>query len=318
MQLRPVVPEADYGRIAELVSAVETMPLTREHLLNELRSAPAGQVERVMVAVGDDGVIAGFSRVFRLPWWSEGRFSVPVVVDPALRGRGTGSLLYADATAWALGEGATRLETAVPDGDPPSLRFAEARGFAIDRHLFTSSLDVAGFDPAPYAGVAERVKASGIRLFTLAEADDTPENRRRMYEVHRDTALDIPGRERRFSEFAQYQVRHQSGDSFRPELLLFAADGDRWVGMAALAPMGDQVLINGMTGVVEGYRGRQIALALKLLAIETARRHGFARLLTNNDSKNEPMLAINRKLGYRPEPGLYLMAKLAPAGESHG
>jgi hypothetical protein len=24
---------------------------------------------------------------------------------------------------------------------------------------------------------------------------------------------------------------------------------------------------------------------------------------TNNDSKNEPMLAVNRKVGYKPEPG---------------
>jgi hypothetical protein len=26
---------------------------------------------------------------------------------------------------------------------------------------------------------------------------------------------------------------------------------------------------------------------------------------TDNDSKNAPMLAVNRKLGYKPEPGYY-------------
>ncbi|HWI61208.1 MAG TPA: GNAT family N-acetyltransferase, partial [Symbiobacteriaceae bacterium] len=132
--------------------------------------------------------------------------------------------------------------------------------------------------------------------------------RRKMYEVNRACTLDIPGRERTFSDFEQYQKRNFSSSSYRPELHLFAADGDRWIGLAALMPVGD-ALGNRMTGVVAEYRGRKIALALKLLAIETARRHGFPRLVTNNDAENAPMLAINRKLGYRPEPGIYLLVR---------
>jgi hypothetical protein len=30
---------------------------------------------------------------------------------------------------------------------------------------------------------------------------------------------------------------------------------------------------------------------------------------TNNDSRNAPMLAINRKMGYQPEPGWHLLLK---------
>jgi len=30
---------------------------------------------------------------------------------------------------------------------------------------------------------------------------------------------------------------------------------------------------------------------------------------THNDSQNGPMLAVNRMLGYRPEPGFYAMEK---------
>jgi hypothetical protein len=32
--------------------------------------------------------------------------------------------------------------------------------------------------------------------------------------------------------------------------------------------------------------------------------------MTNNDSMNEPMLAINRKLGYQSEPGIYALVKV--------
>jgi hypothetical protein len=46
-----------------------------------------------------------------------------------------------------------------------------------------------------------------------------------------------------------------------------------------------------------------------------ARRYGVRYLRTNNDAENAPMLAVNRKLGYRPEPGCYRMrAHLAPSG----
>jgi RimJ/RimL family protein N-acetyltransferase len=308
MRLRRAATYADYERIAALASTTEPEPLTADALIDERKSMPAGQILREMVAEDETGFVVGFSRVVRLPWWGPGRVSLWVVVDPALRGRGTGSLLCAEASAHATELGLTRWETEVMDDDAPALRFAQNRGYAIDRHLFGSSLVVSEFDDAPFAGVVDRVKASGIRFFTMADAGDTPDARRRMYEVNKATSLDIPGRDRTYSAFEQYSQRMFGTSRYRPELQLIAADGDQWVGLSALTPVG-QALENRMTGVIASHRGRQIALALKLLAIETAKAHGFPRLVTNNDSENGPMLAINRKLGYKPEPGVYLMKK---------
>ncbi len=62
---------------------------------------------------------------------------------------------------------------------------------------------------------------------------------------------------------------------------------------------------NDMTGVRREYRGRGIALALKLLAIRFARSVGAQEITTSNDSLNAPMLAVNRKLGYQPQNGQY-------------
>ncbi|MDF2630727.1 MAG: family N-acetyltransferase [Symbiobacteriaceae bacterium] len=308
MRIRPAESYTDYEQIAALASTTEPEPLTAEALIAERHSMPDGQVLREMVAEDEAGNVTGFSRVVRLPWWGPGRVSLWVVVDPDLRGRGTGSQLYAEASAHALELGLTRWETEVMDDDAPALRFAQSRGYTIDRHLFSSSLLVAEFDPAPFAGVLERVEASGIRFFTMADAGDTEEARRRMYAVNKATSLDIPGREQTFSTFEQYSQRKFAGSSYRSELQWIAADGDQWVGLAVLRPVG-QALENGMTGVVASHRGRQIALWLKLLAIDTARTHGFSRLVTNNDSENRPMLAVNRKLGYKPEPGVYLLKR---------
>jgi hypothetical protein len=44
---------------------------------------------------------------------------------------------------------------------------------------------------------------------------------------------------------------------------------------------------------------------LKLQTILLAKQKGIRYVRTDNDSKNAPMLAINRKLGYKPEPGYY-------------
>jgi GNAT superfamily N-acetyltransferase len=51
------------------------------------------------------------------------------------------------------------------------------------------------------------------------------------------------------------------------------------------------------------HRRRGIALALKLAAIDYARRVGAPIIRTDNDSTNTGMLAINSRLGFVRQPG---------------
>lgn len=70
--------------------------------------------------------------------------------------------------------------------------------------------------------------------------------------------------------------------------------------------------------MLRDYRGRGLAQALKLQTVLLARRAGMRTIRTNNDSLNAPMLAVNRKLGYRPEPGYYeLLCVLDQDGDDH-
>jgi GNAT superfamily N-acetyltransferase len=78
------------------------------------------------------------------------------------------------------------------------------------------------------------------------------------------------------------------------------------VGLSAIGIYpADNHAYNAFTGVLREYRGRGLAQALKLQTILLAKREGVRYVRTNNDSKNAPMLAVNRKLGYMPEPGYY-------------
>ncbi len=108
--------------------------------------------------------------------------------------------------------------------------------------------------------------------------------------------------------FEAFTQRIFGAAGYRPELQYIAADGDTWVGLALTQPTPEtNSLYNNITGVLPAWRGRGIAQTLKLLVIRAAIGRGVAYLRTNNDSENAPMLAINRKLGYRPEPGYYRM-----------
>jgi L-amino acid N-acyltransferase YncA len=55
-----------------------------------------------------------------------------------------------------------------------------------------------------------------------------------------------------------------------------------------------------MTGVRRDRRGRGLAHAVKVAALRRARAAGLRTMLTSNDLENEPMLAVNRKLGFEP------------------
>jgi len=57
-----------------------------------------------------------------------------------------------------------------------------------------------------------------------------------------------------------------------------------------------------LTAVHREFQGHGIAAALKLRTIAYARMHGFREIRTFNSSRNEPMLAINTKLGFIRQP----------------
>ena len=306
--MRPVDAETDFSRLAELMSLFEPEPVTAEEVRRWQKQASSERIHHRMVALDEQRRIIGFNNVGRDPWMLPGHFWIEVVIDPAMHRQGVGSALYTEALQFAQEQGATHLKAEVRDHLSESVRFAEKRGFKIDRHIFESKLDLRTFHPEPFFGIVEQVEATGIRFFSLADLGNTLEAQRKLYEINRLYALDIPGREDDFSPFEQFQKDVFAASWYRAEGQIVAADGDRWIGMTAAGyfPTTNH-MYNMMTGVEPAYRRRKIALALKLLVIEYARTYGAGYLRTNNDSQNAPMLAVNRKLGYQPQPGKYIL-----------
>lgn len=308
--IRPLLADQDSPRIGALMREYGFPRATDDGMRDYLVPKP-NQARHTLVAVRPDGpaaALVGYADVHRQDGMAPGAFSLFLLVDPAHRGRGTGARLYQDAVAFASASAHGLRELRVPawDTEPESLAFAARRGFEVEHVIATSRLDLPSFDASPFAGTVDGVRASGIRLFPLSDVPDTPRHRRRLHTLYRETWLDAPDGagwvERMTDEF--------TAPFFRPEAapgLFLAADpaaGGAWIGFTHVTLDEDpRYARQGMTGVRRPYRGRKIALALKLLSVRYARARGVVEIRTGNDSRNAPIVAINRKLGFIPGPG---------------
>lgn len=153
----------------------------------------------------------------------------------------------------------------------------------------------------------DAVAATGIRFATPAALGDTPETRQKFYALNRATTLDVPGSDGTFPSFEQSVTHwHFNASWFLPDGLIFALDGESFVGFCLVGYYAEtNAMFNFMTGVDKAYRGRHLALALKLLAIRFAKAYGATYIRMVMIRKMPPMLAIIRNLGYQPLPGAY-------------
>ncbi len=302
--MRLADPDTDYDGIAALWNELEPEPVSA----NQLREwdAPAqGKLRRRMAAFVD-GKMVGYGFVARNGFDANGRYQVWVGVSPNWQRQGIGGQLYDEALSFVQKQAASKLTTDVRDNNPYALRFAEQRGFTISHHRFESILDLHSFDPRPFARVVEVVSNSGIRFSNLAKEGDSEEARRKLYQLNRVTYLDEPGNTGDIPDFDTYNKMLNTASWYRSAGQILAIDGEQYVGIAAVGYFANtNSLYNLMTGVDRAYRGRHIALAMKLLTIQYGQSIGADYMRTHNDSRNAPMLAINRKLGYQPRPGEY-------------
>jgi GNAT superfamily N-acetyltransferase len=159
-------------------------------------------------------------------------------------------------------------------------------------------LDVDDFDEAAFEPYLTRARESGIGFTTMAEAGDTEEHRRALYELNRTCSADIPDRGD-FYTYDDYVAQRVEVPSFDPAGVVLATHQGAWVGMSttSLHPA-EGYAFSEMTGVLAPYRGRGLSLALKLLAIRFVRAAGYRRLATFHHPRNASAIAMNRRLGF--------------------
>jgi mycothiol synthase len=240
-------------------------------------------------------------------------FSIDLVVRPAARRRGIGSALFDDAVAALTRRGARWVRAGVKESDGHSVAFATHVGAVELKRDWESRLDLAAFDPAPFAAAPKRAYAAGVRITTLAdELRADLDAVRKAYALHAETRLDVPNLDQPTpSPFERFEEETLRSPWALPEAYFIAIRGGRYVGESALATEGANptVIHQQITGVLRDERGKGIAMALKLRTVAYAKERGFREIRTWNASINRPMLAINEALGFTKQPAWITFGK---------
>jgi GNAT superfamily N-acetyltransferase len=256
-------------------------------MIHRLRSVPDRAEAKGWVAVLDDDV-AGRVEVWR-NFFTEGSRSifVDVSVFPRYRGRGIGSALWERGASYAAELGGGTLLTSFHENDA-GVAFATKIGFSPARAETEAVLDPRDVTEEP---------DSNVELVPVRDADP-----RLVWRVDLEATLDMPQTERvdtiPYDEWVRHVLEHP----------LFRGDGSFVAmvdGVAAAcslitADLESRRSHNMFTGTLRAYRGRGLAHPVKLGSIQWARHHGITSMATHNDESNAAMLAVNRRLGYRP------------------
>jgi len=257
--------------------------------------------ETIWLLAGDVGGAVGVGGWHEPP----GVARVELGVVPAARGNGVGSSLLAGLGSWARALGYGELLCEVQEADTASLDWAKRRGFVeVARHP-RLELDLAG------VAMPEVAPPDGIEIVTWAER---PELARGIYVVACEAYADVPdGEEEVMPSFEEWLSMDMQGAGDRPEGTFVALAGDEVVGYAKFHFSGSRpdTASHDMTGVLRAWRRRGIAGALKRAEIAWAKENGYARLVTGNEERNEPIRKLNAQYGYELEPGTVTVRGLA-------
>src|SRR6266571_30920 len=212
------------------------------------------------------------------------KFWIIILVDPSSQGRGIGGSIY-ERLCGELGK----------------LNALESR------------LDLRTMDPSRFRDYSEKVLRQGITITNLAAERDQDQNAlRKLHELVQLISADMPSPSP-FTpiSFEQWKAFELKKPSLLPEGYMIAKDGSKFVGLSTVWRIDQEPrgLVKGNTGVRREYRGRGIAVALKLKVIDFARRNGYEKMKTWNASNNAPMLAVNTKLGFKREVGWITLEK---------
>jgi GNAT superfamily N-acetyltransferase len=288
LSIREIEIERDAPALTALTREISpTAVVNVASMIHRLRSVPDRAQAKGWAAVVD-GELAGRVEVFR-NFFKEGSRSafVNVAVHGAHRRRGIGTALWERGAAYAAELGAETLITSFHENDAGTA-FASRLGFALARAESESVLDPRTVSELPPADVD---------LVPVRDADP-----RLVWQLDVEATLDMPQSEAvddlPYDEWAEHVL---ANPLFTPDGSFVAmADGVAAACSLLLADRESGRSHNMFTGTLRAYRGRGLALAVKLASIRWAREHGFVSMDTHNDETNAPMLAVNRRLGYRP------------------
>jgi GNAT superfamily N-acetyltransferase len=260
------------------------------------------------------GQVVGYGYAFEIAWAPPPRrYWCVIRTLPACWRRGTGGRLYARVLEDLVRWGALAVQVELDDTLAPLRPAVERRGFRELLRSAAFTLDPRIVDLGVFPTPQERLG----RLAIATLADELARGAEWLPQLHALYGLvggDVPIPIYPHPSPAPGWLAEQAlglPESL-PGAFFVVRDGERYVGMSYLHADTAQPgrLVQRITAIHPAYRGRGIALALKLTTVGYAQRHGCHEIRTAVESNNPSMLAINRMLGFAEREGLTLFEKL--------
>lgn len=204
-----------------------------------------------------------------------------------------------------------KLQGMAREDDRELVAFFQRHHFHLAMQSFGANLDPTTFDPTPYAACEERLHTAGFVIKTYAELADDPARDRKLYALVDQVNQEMPNIGHFDDQsFDQFVADHLHSPAMRPDAYFVAVHGADYVGVSELFASDDPAVFDTRTtGVLPAYRRLGIALALKVRAIRYAQTHGASRVTTGMDAANTPIVTLNQRLGFVPEPLWLTFAK---------
>ena len=192
----------------------------------------------------------------------------------------------------------------VSESDKEGRAFAEENGFAEFGRRWEYRLDAQTFDWTPFAYFRLDMQREDIEILSLAELESDSNRDQKLYalqtELDQAVPLLVTPTPMTFSEFHNQIL---ANPTLLHDGLFIATHAGEYVGMTSLFRRNQTTLAIDLTGTRRPYQGKGIATALKLRGIEYAQRENYQYIVTQNDTTNRRMVAINERLGYVRMPG---------------
>ena len=181
------------------------------------------------VAVKDGGVV-GFGSYGQYSGdYHPQRFYVAVEVSPGYQRQGVGAGLFNQIMAGLQPFDPRVLRAYAFTNLPQGFPFLQKRGFYEAFRETPVHLDIAAFDPSPYADLEAKLLEKGIVIKTLREMESDPGRDRKIYDLYWEATEDLPQEEPPLQkpDFAEWVQWGLNDPTILPDAFFIAVFGER-------------------------------------------------------------------------------------------
>lgn len=317
--LRAVQKPDDFAALAEVMTAAQPQwPVTPELLLSwdEARDPALFNTDIVAEVNGE---IVGTGHIGHDDFaFEEWRYFGRINVHPKAEKQGVGSAIYTELMTQVQARGAREIQTMI--SDQPEMAagraFLQQRQFNIVWERYESRLNTSAIDLVLFKNLLGQVTAEEIELRSLADLATDPQRNFWLWELDWELIQDVPMGITHTKRPLEHWVKQELEDpTLHPELSFVAIDNSQndplvgpYIGYSTLGRNPAGFYYIGMTGVRKDKRGKGIAKALKVAAMQALHAAGGGEIRTFNDPPNKAMLGMNAALGFKQEASHYIYA----------